>query len=182
MSIEAMKLALAAVEAALDKNQNHEVKCIQSAIALRHAINQAENQEPVAWVYLEEWKSGKSWPDDCFTEDNASPEMTPLYTAPVAKKPGWSEVENVTEYLDDLRGGAEDRECVGEIVEAFGDLTAVSIPEMPPVGTKLYAAPKEWIGLTDDDLYQLWCSTPPEREDRYGLARAVEAKLKEKNA
>ena len=27
---------------------------------------------------------------------------------------------------------------VGQVVQAFGDLTAVEIPEMPPVGTKLY--------------------------------------------
>jgi hypothetical protein len=40
---------------------------------------------------------------------------------------------------------------------------------------------REWVGLTEDELYQLWCATPPEYEDRYGLARAVEAKLKEKN-
>jgi len=30
---------------------------------------------------------------------------------------------------------------VGEIVQAFEDLTAVSIPVMPPVGTKLYTTP-----------------------------------------
>jgi len=34
---------------------------------------------------------------------------------------------------------AEKQEPVGEVVQAFGDLTAVSIGEMPPVGTKLYA-------------------------------------------
>jgi len=50
-----------------------------------------------------------------------------------------------------------------------------------PIGTKLYTAPpqREWVGLTIKEIYE--CE--PE-EDRYSLvefARAIEAKLKEKN-
>ncbi len=46
------------------------------------AQEQAEPaQEPVAWVRLEAWKSGKDWPDDCFTALPAEG-LTPLYTAP----------------------------------------------------------------------------------------------------
>jgi len=52
---------------------------------------------------------------------------------------------------------------IGEIVEAHG-LIAVSIPEMPPVGTKLYATPhKLWVTLSDDDIKEIvgpWGDTP----------------------
>ncbi|KPK22226.1 MAG: hypothetical protein AMK69_20305 [Nitrospira bacterium SG8_3] len=41
---------------------------------------------------------------------------------------------------------------------------------------------RPWVGLTNEELYELWCITKPEYEDRYGFARAVEAKLKEKNS
>lgn len=41
---------------------------------------------------------------------------------------------------------------------------------------------REWVGLTDKEMDYLWGITPPEHQDRFGLARAVEAKLKEKNA
>lgn len=53
---------------------------------------------------------------------------------------------------------------IGEIIEAHG-LIAVSIPEMPPVGTKLYASPpkREWVTLSDDDIKEIvgnWGDTP----------------------
>ena len=47
---------------------------------------QAEPVEPVAWVRLEAWKSGKDWPDDCFTALPAEG-LTPVYTAPPQRKP-----------------------------------------------------------------------------------------------
>ena len=48
----------------------------------------------------------------------------------------------------------------------------------------LYAAPpkREWQGLTDEERNHLWEITPPEYEDRFGLARAIEAKIREKNS
>ena len=60
----------------------------QAAItALRAALaQQAEPVEPVAWVRLEAWKSGKYWPDDCFTALPAEG-LTPVYTPPPQRKP-----------------------------------------------------------------------------------------------
>jgi hypothetical protein len=51
---------------------------------------------------------------------------------------------------------AEKQEPVGEIVHAFSDLVSVSIPKMPPVGTKLYTEPpkREWENVTDDALIE----------------------------
>ena len=85
---------------------------------------------------------------------------------------------------------AEKQELVGEIeIQDMGrpfnagQVTVRFYQDAPAVGTKLYSAPpkREWVGLTDEELYDLWCITKPEYEDRYDFARAVEAKLKEKN-
>ena len=40
---------------------------------------------------------------------------------------------------------------------------------------------REWVNLTDNEMESIWDITPPEYEDRFAFARAVEAKLKEKN-
>jgi hypothetical protein len=40
---------------------------------------------------------------------------------------------------------------------------------------------REWVGLTDEEMFSLWVKCPAETEDRFAFARAIEAKLKEKN-
>jgi hypothetical protein len=40
---------------------------------------------------------------------------------------------------------------------------------------------KPWVGLTDDERYKLWLTTPSETEDRFAFAKAIEQALKEKN-
>jgi hypothetical protein len=56
-----------------------------------------------------------------------------------------------------------------------------------PEGTKLYITPpaqppqRTWVGLTDEDRLRLWIRTESEDVDRYAFAKAIEAKLKEKN-
>ena len=40
---------------------------------------------------------------------------------------------------------------------------------------------RKWVGLTDAEMESIWDITPPEYEDRFAFARAVEAKLKEYN-
>ena len=39
---------------------------------------------------------------------------------------------------------------------------------------------REWVGLTDEEMYKLWLTTD-EETDRMAFGKAVEAKLKEKN-
>lgn len=46
----------------------------------------------------------------------------------------------------------------------------------PPHTVPLYTAPRQWVGLTEDEMNAL-----VSRFARYELARAIEAKLKEKN-
>ena len=40
------------------------------------------NNEPVAWINLEAWESGKYPPDDCFSDEEFTGSI-PLYTHPV---------------------------------------------------------------------------------------------------
>ena len=42
------------------------------------------------------------------------------------------------------------------------------------LGDRLYAAPKQWVGLTVDEVYECWKTGD--------VVAAVEARLKEKNA
>ena len=58
------------------------------------------------------------------------------------------------------------------------------------LGDKLYAAPKQWVGLTSDDIHDAFCHAEYEshqdwNDDPEGWCKAfanyVEAKLKEKN-
>ena len=46
-----------------------------------------------------------------------------------------------------------------------------------------FATPPQrtWVGLTDEDRLRLWIRTESEDVDRYAFAKAIEAKLKEKN-
>lgn len=46
------------------------------------------------------------------------------------------------------------------------------------LGDKLYAAPKQWVGLTDEEVNELVAQF---KRYAYVLLREVEAKLKEKN-
>ena len=40
---------------------------------------------------------------------------------------------------------------------------------------------REWVGLTDDELFKIWMGAPAETEDRFAFVNAVISKLKEKN-
>ena len=56
MSITAMKQALEALEEAHPKPYNESViSHVEAITALRTAIEQAEKQEPVAWLYQDSW-------------------------------------------------------------------------------------------------------------------------------
>jgi len=50
-----------------------------------------------------------------------------------------------------------------------------------PKNYPLYTAPprREWVGLTDDEIWQEWSSP---KDSAIDFARTIEAKLKEKNS
>lgn len=96
-------------------------------------------------------------------------------------------LQELTDYRLMLLTKMPSTEPIGEIVQAFGDLTAVSIPTMPAAGTKLYASPpqREWVGLTVEELTEIvdfYISVYGHIDLPHSFARSIEAKLKEKNA
>ena len=129
MSIEAMKQAVEAFEhikkyvtddGAMPENWDayHE-KEYYALEALRQAIEQAEKQEPKAWIY--EGNLHIFDPTDWAIEPES---VQPLYTAPPKR---------------------------------------------------------EWVGLTDEEIYEIRKKTFDSVATNYEAYRAIEAKLKEKN-
>jgi len=51
------------------------------------------------------------------------------------------------------------------------------------IGQPLYTAPsrQEWVGLTDEEILDLWIANHKDTGATDAFARAIEAKLKEKN-
>lgn len=45
----------------------------------------------------------------------------------------------------------------------------------------LEAAPREWIDITDGELFDLWMKSPAETEDRFAFVRKALAMQKERN-
>jgi hypothetical protein len=161
MSIEAMKMALEALELPLealvnlcnnsaDYSTRDEVIAAEAALErlykARKSVSEAEKQEPVAWSVLDR-RTGKHW----YTHESK-------YTAQY--------------YANEYSHREPD-----------------NTPSM--VVTPLYTAPpqREWVGLTEDEAIEVrikCVNTPKELAHlEYGwavnYARAIEAKLKEKN-
>jgi hypothetical protein len=79
MSLEAMKMALATLEDIFGKNKV-DVEVIN---ALRQAIEQAEKQEPVAWLIQYKNRHDIKWGSPPgFRSNDQILGMEPLYTAP----------------------------------------------------------------------------------------------------
>ena len=51
------------------------------------------------------------------------------------------------------------------------------LPDFVP----LYPAPREWVDITDEELFDLWMKSPAETEHRFAFVKAALAKQKEKN-
>ena len=83
------------------------------------------------------------------------------------------------------RASTPEQKPVGYVSGFYGGYCVIQ-PTDPavvlPVGMALYRAPTEWVGLTDEEVYQAesgcWFL---DEFDKTLFARAIEAKLKEKN-
>jgi hypothetical protein len=76
-----------------------------------------------------------------------------------------------------------EQEPVGSVVTWLdGSLVHGWFGDPPPVGTLLYAAPprKEWVGLTDDEVYEIANFCKDQSFSFY--AKEIENKLRSKNA
>jgi hypothetical protein len=75
--------------------------------------------------------------------------------------------------------------------EAFYDAASLYLDATPPQRTEpligcvnhdcAKCKERTWVGLTEDEMFELWLSAD-EQKDRMAFGKAVETKLKEKNA
>jgi hypothetical protein len=154
MSIEVMSQALEALDEAANVLTSR--MFADAAAALREAIEQAEQQEPVAWLYVNadmptnrqlEWTEARQGYAGNWLK-------YPLCVAPPAAQSqrDWSLLEATQESL---------REHMAEIQRL---------------------KQRQWVGLTNEEIEAVMQgSVEGERMLPYQFARAIETKLKEKN-
>lgn len=156
-TIEALRAALAN-EFNPDWNQ---VEALQESLRehmaeiqrLRARLAQPE-QEPVAWMEIEKYiDEDNLWDSRKILRDYDNGLGEPLYTTPPQR--------------ESVYCGCGDEIVAGDGARC-GTCVAVKYKE------------KEWQGLTDDELVAAWDSTEP-YFDQADFAKAIEAKLREKN-
>jgi hypothetical protein len=173
MSIEAMKQALDALEEHGTHYARHEDNYIKAITALRQAIEFAEMVK----------KGTKAWADtpDVWVDDlrGGVEKQEPVSIKKVAKAHGIDMPDHfrdatkkvVRSKYSNSHQPVAWREIMGKWKTHYYDYNEDGR------GEPLYAAPREWVGLTDEDRSELL--TQHHRWNEFG--QAIEAKLKENN-
>jgi hypothetical protein len=150
--IEVLKLALKALNAGEHAHLIMNTDGIKDKV--RQAIKELQSQEPVAWLVTG---------------------ITPLFNGevmfytfkPTHKNPEWWRIEPLYTHPPQH---TEQEPAADDFFRMIADSNPKPFP--PPQRT--------WVGLTDDDEILAISNTMP-YADRFEFARAIEAKLKEKN-
>jgi hypothetical protein len=178
---EALDKALEALDLAqsLSEKSRHHGKILEAITAIKQARS-AQVQEPVAWIF----KPNREllWPNEVERKNPLElNEYAPLYTTPPAapvQEPESFEQWNAKQHADP---------------EEIGFLQALRIAYCAGQDSVTNAVPpaaqRQWVGLTDEAIWSeyqtLWPFHPAEEsrlaKDIAKFARAIEAKLKEKN-
>jgi hypothetical protein len=182
MSIEAMKMALEALERHKPKISEGSLPVLthDAAItALRAAIEQSE--KPVAWQGVHDYT-------DLYYRKPPQADVRPLYTAPrqeqydqtsleLCETCGWKAMIPGEGCLTCARQKAKPVWIQRNHLEAAQrepSMCRVEPTKRLPDFVPLYAAPRQWVGLTDEEVDEFyWISAL--------TVEAIEAKLKEKN-
>ena len=133
--------------------------CLSTVHALTKAIEQAEKQEPVAWM-MPEYGDVLS----ASVVDGTGIYSIPLYTAPQKYCPS----ENNAAYEKGFVEGMA-KQMHSSVDRAVNAMT------------------KPWVGLTDEEFADLWSWSMTYEAERFAptqkhaFARAIEQRLKEKN-
>jgi hypothetical protein len=181
MSIEAMKQALEALSDPWSAGPEGVADAITS---LRQAIEQAEKQEPVAWITLEsKWRlkgGGNAGGTVPVHAKQSSTSKYPLYTTPQPQRDTWKNAA--------IRLG-EELSSVGPA--GYYNMTAEqwldwAIDQQPRGKNSLSQPQRKWVGLTDnerDDIWNRYCDEMGEASinDASDIVQAIEQALKEKN-
>ena len=176
---EAMKLALEALEVATTPLAKDRQEVIAAQKALRQAIQEAAlqrltdihqemEQKPVAWWNPDE--SGLAF-------QKLRGDWQPLYAAPVHT------IDINQKRVDETAKDKHEPDAYGDGKVYRGQRSKDSTTK-----TLHYTAPpkREWVGLTDEEVSQIENEYTAYRQIPEGsvreFARAIEAKLKEKNS
>ena len=217
MSIEAMKQALEALYMA-NTRQCPGNKIGAAINALSAAIEQAEKQEPVALMYdfladdrdevIRDWVTQSQ--DDINRENGFN--VRPLYTAPrqepydqtsleLCKECGWRAVipsdgclvcarQKAKPVAYTYTGIRQDGSTHGPHLVWKPEYMDAMSASKGAVAIPLYAAPRQWVELTDEEVHEGFCHVEYETPNDWNtdpddwcqqFARYLEAKLKEKN-
>ena len=148
----------------LNNDRVYETAWVKGAINACEEALAHPTQEPVAYFKKWEDKSGEH-KDIKFSNSEG---YKPLYTHPAPQPTTQEPVAWM--------------HCVDEDITEFNDFQAC--PKCEP----LYTHPKEWISLSDDEIIEkyipIWgvMINARDRDETIEFARAIEAKLKEKNS
>lgn len=148
--------------------------------ALRLPAQQAEKQEPVAWVC---YGPDNKHDIDFFDDDIADiPVGTQLYTTPPA-----SPVQEPVAWMYDFLNPDNRDEVIRDwTTQDYAEIEREKGFNVRP----LYTAPRQWVGLTDEEVHEGFCHVEYETPNDWNtdpedwcqqFARYLEAKLKEKN-
>jgi hypothetical protein len=158
-------------------------------------------QEPVAWLYKDDWGRTKI----AFSKETANEwgaEVQPLYTTPPAAKPAPVQELYIApdlstlKHSDNCRYWDESEFCTCGATEYhelhYWKTKALAQPvQEPDHGNELtiaymsgvqrgkeLAAQRQWVGLTDEEIYKIDCLLITNITE---LVMAIEAKLRSKN-
>jgi hypothetical protein len=154
--------------------------------ALRAAIERSE--QPVAWMY--DFMADNEVIRDWMTQDHADItrengfNVRPLYTAPqydqtaleLCEECGWKAIIPGDGCLVCARQKATPVAYADSRIHGWPDCFVME-PD-PPHTVPLYTAPRQWVGLTNKDIIEMWPETSTVGWDDI---RLIEAKLKELN-
>jgi hypothetical protein len=93
----------------------------------------------------------------------------------------WADVPNATEWVEELRGNTPDCKTHPDAPHGF-DRNASHSADRYVCECEGWEPPKrEWVGLTDDEIWDIGVDNQRKGGGFWGYPRAIEAKLKEKN-
>jgi hypothetical protein len=188
---------------AIDKDHTVSIYCERDQIKSVEAMfapqpQQVEKQEPVAWMYdfladdrdevIRDWITQSQ---DEITRENGF-NVRPLYTAPrqepydqttleLCEECGWKAVIPGDGCLVCARHKAKPvwiPRTHLEHAQREPSMCRVEPTKRLPDFVPLYAAPRQWVGLTNKDIIEMWPETSTVGLDDI---RLIEAKLKGKN-
>ncbi len=186
MSIEAMKQALEALELMYacyahpewisHKQQEEKIlaQCVATTMTLRQAIADAEKQEPIGYLEIQDIEDQREYPHNCRAANlwyEGGEGLVAVYTHPQPKRepPTPLEVKDVLRATGLLTNSQawDVAEEVMKLLAAHGITGNMKQEHVDKTAKQRH----EWVGLTDE-----------EREEATGWSvEHIEAKLKEKN-